>query len=1379
MAHHRCLHPVFLTIAIVILVALICVLTVPKTAIALSSEHWVHFFPAWTDIISTILKKKKIQAELQNYRDHFHKTPTIGYEILNLVLGAFPEFRKSEMASSSVVLGLAPALLQQLSPTYADTAELAICRPVLAFMIAAGSPAVCPMDPSNCVNVVNKLEDKPKQEPSSDDRGYARIEEECKWTDDLAPTIICVSEYILAAVAIANNVHLAYALGVWAVCSFAPSNTTLASVCNAHQTPAPLASAMANYLSHGTAPGSLPTSASVLEFICLFTHDLKRKQKRWQDGTLKYHTFNKRIMVSDDRGHFIGDAHWQTGGDLEPGDEFELDRGSAIVQVSDCTGQREQDLTELLDKRAKEVEKRRANAISRTSRPSNGVVPSPAQDQSPHFQLRHRPLTSIVGTPSRIGRAVISPHSPYEVRQMAQRAQQPEQSERPAQPEDPPPSKRRKQDLSPLTKPSHARSLFGAALTLTPLPTSSLSAQIQVLRDRPNASLKTLLPTARETDQSQRQPGNSLQQPVEVESSPDLPTTHPCQSSEVAIKPSRDVSCSVTEPKKPRAIEVESLADLSMTGSRRLPEAKRKMPKDISCSMIETRKPMRRPLADNSNTDTLETYESPPSPPPIVVTSIQPKKRPVPKPPPRTDSVETGHREPAMTKDQQPSNFKLPKKKAPPKEKEIPTPTPDKHDQAPSENEPRTELRIRSRQRRGLLVMSEKHGQERNPAKRSRASVDTVESPAGPRSGHPQQGEAMLNAEEPTSADAYSGQAPMQNKPMGKVEAPTESATSVISAGIQVLEDDALNNSDGLLTRDSSPEVEPRTIRSRSTGKNMNVDGALDSKTNTRVLRDRRTRKLAIQLVTSDEEDEAEATASSLAPKASDQMHGSRATKSSSSGPRIAKMARKSVRSKEIIGFVVPDDEPTMAAFTFAAPLLVANRAVGDTVIGNIVGGEAESSHMNETLKPTAQPDAVAQPAATGSSDDKSKARPKARPTPRLSNPASRGKKAAKLEDAAGLLPQTVIQLDPVVPARVGAPKPRASSVKQSELPGFTKANGGAWSRHAEDLLVPDYDRGDGRIRPPWNDELQRLYDRWRDAVDCDGDFESSLDLDRDRALLQVPSWRRSPSQQSGRSSPSSCSPSAEPDDDDISEQGKRPQRRGPLTKTKREKTAFIRRLGACPSCRTRKVGCTHWDYTEFEQCYQASKLCGEISSERRDDLGYLSDGVELAGLEPHSPLALMPQFEMDFDPATLPRSSPASPMSPLAPLTPMFFPSQPCVDWAIPTTEDGYLGITPLMRNERLIAIGSEVSASDEGFNNWQCRFNLGEVWTPRALAAPCGERFSTPSEVVDHFFATHHLIELDASPIRYREQWIYGYAVQRCGWDGAVERSEASQGW
>ncbi|GKT48819.1 protein ZGRF1 [Colletotrichum spaethianum] len=129
----------------------------------------------------------------------------------------------------------------------------------------------------------------------------------------------------------------------------------------------------------------LPIAAPVLEYICLFTHDLKRKQKRWQDGRLKFHTFNKRIMVYDERGNFIGDMHWREDFDFGEGEEFNLERGAVIVQVAECVGSKDQDLTELLDKRAREVEQRHArssaaaaNSLRPAVRPPNlGNATSP------------------------------------------------------------------------------------------------------------------------------------------------------------------------------------------------------------------------------------------------------------------------------------------------------------------------------------------------------------------------------------------------------------------------------------------------------------------------------------------------------------------------------------------------------------------------------------------------------------------------------------------------------------------------------------------------------------------------------------------------------------------------------------------------------------------------------------------------------------------------------------------------------------------------------------------------------------------------------------------------------------------------------------------
>jgi len=208
------------------------------------------------------------------------------------------------------------------------------------------------------------------------------------------------------------------------------------------------------------------TTAPVLEFVCLFTHDLKRKQKRWQDGRVKYHTFNKRIMVYDERGNFVGDMHWCRDWEFDEGEEVQLERGSVIVQVAECVGRQEQDLSELLDKRAKEKEQR---AALRPSIPGNSYDASPVLRAAPrqdHFQTRHRPLHQVIGTPTgHHGRAVVPSESPFEQRHKV--------NDLPRDHIDAHPAKRRRHDVTPSSKMGYAQSLFGAPLTLSAVPMSS------------------------------------------------------------------------------------------------------------------------------------------------------------------------------------------------------------------------------------------------------------------------------------------------------------------------------------------------------------------------------------------------------------------------------------------------------------------------------------------------------------------------------------------------------------------------------------------------------------------------------------------------------------------------------------------------------------------------------------------------------------------------------------------------------------------------------------------------------------------------------------------------------------------------------------------
>lgn len=157
---------------------------------------------------------------------------------------------------------------------------------------------------------------------------------------------------------------------------------------------------------------STQNTAPVLEYRCLYTHDLRRKQKRWQDGLLRFHTFNKRIMVYDVSRNYIGDMHWRDDEILQDGDEFQLDRG-VFVQVGEATGSMEQDLTGLFEKRKKAPEV----VVNQEVLQQPPALPTARPTDLQPSQLRPKTLNALLGTPKgRIGRAALPTKSPHELR---------------------------------------------------------------------------------------------------------------------------------------------------------------------------------------------------------------------------------------------------------------------------------------------------------------------------------------------------------------------------------------------------------------------------------------------------------------------------------------------------------------------------------------------------------------------------------------------------------------------------------------------------------------------------------------------------------------------------------------------------------------------------------------------------------------------------------------------------------------------------------------------------------------------------------------------------------------------------------------------------
>ncbi|KAH7558588.1 hypothetical protein BM1_04725 [Bipolaris maydis] len=156
------------------------------------------------------------------------------------------------------------------------------------------------------------------------------------------------------------------------------------------------------------------STAPVAEFRCLFTHDVRRKQKRWHDGFLKFHTFNNRVMVYDQARNFLGDTYYKDSDELHEGDELNLNNG-ALVEVSEPVAITHTDLASVLGRKARDLPPV-ANPPSQTrpyQRPSSAAPPNAHKAAS---QLRHKSLNTLLGTPKGpIGKAQPI-KSPYEAR---------------------------------------------------------------------------------------------------------------------------------------------------------------------------------------------------------------------------------------------------------------------------------------------------------------------------------------------------------------------------------------------------------------------------------------------------------------------------------------------------------------------------------------------------------------------------------------------------------------------------------------------------------------------------------------------------------------------------------------------------------------------------------------------------------------------------------------------------------------------------------------------------------------------------------------------------------------------------------------------------
>lgn len=156
-----------------------------------------------------------------------------------------------------------------------------------------------------------------------------------------------------------------------------------------------------------TAPPSQNT-APVDEFRCLYTHDIRKKQKKWHDGTVKFHTFNRRVMVYDDVRNYVGDLHYRADEQFGEGIELQLDRG-VMVEVGEPLGQTQTDVTALVN---------RGSSRGDTAHMSSSSATGPSVKRvNAETQGRPKSLAEVLGaSQGRHGRARLPLQSPFEQR---------------------------------------------------------------------------------------------------------------------------------------------------------------------------------------------------------------------------------------------------------------------------------------------------------------------------------------------------------------------------------------------------------------------------------------------------------------------------------------------------------------------------------------------------------------------------------------------------------------------------------------------------------------------------------------------------------------------------------------------------------------------------------------------------------------------------------------------------------------------------------------------------------------------------------------------------------------------------------------------------
>ncbi|KAI8626549.1 hypothetical protein F5Y19DRAFT_446044 [Xylariaceae sp. FL1651] len=191
-----------------------------STVISTPTRQFEKFLGGWDGLIQGYLRNNcsdQYAAYLTGNVNYTVGAESLVNPVLDCVLGVFPESRKAELGTSALILGLIPTILQTIGSTTAETALVGYRRPLLGFLLSAGSPTVAMMKSREFAqSIAEFVEGGNPRDLEIPGLGWSRVPAKMG-------ILVSIAEYILVGGAVANVVYLAWQLGVHAIAIFAPN----------------------------------------------------------------------------------------------------------------------------------------------------------------------------------------------------------------------------------------------------------------------------------------------------------------------------------------------------------------------------------------------------------------------------------------------------------------------------------------------------------------------------------------------------------------------------------------------------------------------------------------------------------------------------------------------------------------------------------------------------------------------------------------------------------------------------------------------------------------------------------------------------------------------------------------------------------------------------------------------------------------------------------------------------------------------------------------------------------------------------------------------------------------------------------------------------